>query len=118
MPFDWMEFVALAKKLKDENNEASHRSAISRVYYGVFCTARNYLETLQTSSRYREGTVHSTVWLAFRNKGGHTHRAIGIEGDRLCKMRTAADYDDNVKNLNLKSSEAFLIADKILQCLR
>jgi hypothetical protein len=47
MPFDWKEYLALARALQQQagsapNPEAVFRSALSRAYYGAFCYARNY----------------------------------------------------------------------------
>lgn len=38
--FDWNEFKTLAEKLKDEKDEASQRTAISRLYYAIYWKAR------------------------------------------------------------------------------
>jgi len=39
MPFDWNEYLALARRLAAAGDEASKRSAISRAYYFVFNSA-------------------------------------------------------------------------------
>ena len=36
MPFDWNEYLVLARQLATAGDEASKRSAISRAYYFVF----------------------------------------------------------------------------------
>jgi len=44
MPFDWNTYKDLAEELRLRNDEASKRSAISRLYYSVYWKARNLLE--------------------------------------------------------------------------
>jgi hypothetical protein len=49
MPFDWREYLNLARQLaglqgSDYSQEAVERSAVSRAYYAAFCWARNYAE--------------------------------------------------------------------------
>lgn len=47
MPFDWNQYLILAKSLSGDddamcNDESYDRSAVSRAYYAAFCLARNY----------------------------------------------------------------------------
>ena len=43
--FDWNDFKTLAEELRQRNDEAAQRTAISRVYYAVYWRARNFLES-------------------------------------------------------------------------
>jgi hypothetical protein len=43
MPFDWKEYLSLAKELAKCNDEAALRFAISPAYYAAFCIVRNHL---------------------------------------------------------------------------
>ena len=40
MTFEWVNFQRIADELADKDDEAAIRSAISRYYYAVFCSAR------------------------------------------------------------------------------
>ena len=43
MPFDWNDYARLADELSKREDEASLRTAISRLYYSVYHQARDYL---------------------------------------------------------------------------
>jgi uncharacterized protein (UPF0332 family) len=117
VPFEWADFVTLAQQLRDQDGEASHRSAISRAYYGVFCQARNHLEKQDKTSKYRDGDVHSNVWRAYDNRG-RTYKAVGTSGRRLRELRNKVDYDDDIEKLEDKLIQTFSEVDKILQYLQ
>ncbi|HZS45376.1 MAG TPA: hypothetical protein VFC63_09765 [Blastocatellia bacterium] len=116
MPFDWSDYISLAEQLKNQSSEACQRSAISRLYYGIFCSARNFLETNELT--YREGDIHSKVWNAFKNQGRQTHKAVAVAGMRLRDLRNAADYVDEINKLDEKLALAFLEANKLLLYLK
>lgn len=42
--FNWIEYLDLAHDLSEQNSERSQRSAISRAYYAIFCSCRNWLK--------------------------------------------------------------------------
>jgi uncharacterized protein (UPF0332 family) len=42
--FDWDDFLVLAKELAQNNDEASLRTSISRIYYAVYWKVRIQLE--------------------------------------------------------------------------
>jgi len=50
VPFDWREYVQLARKLAGESvtciAEAEYRSGVSRAYYGAYCYAQARLPAL------------------------------------------------------------------------
>ncbi len=116
MTFDWEEYYALAVRLRQEKDEAAQRSAISRVYYSVFCQARNYLqeEGFQISSM-GPGS-HRQVWVTFLNQG-RTLRGISAKGERLHRNRIKADYLDEIAGLNSLVKDSFEVADIILHYL-
>lgn len=41
--FNWCDFYNFADTFSDSNNSAELRSAISRMYYAIFCKSRDYI---------------------------------------------------------------------------
>ena len=117
MPFDWNDYYLLAERLKQGDEEASRRSAISRAYYSVYRQARNYLVICGVNIP-ETGSVHKFVWNHYRSAGGKTFSAIGINGDRLHRNRTRADYDNEVESLNESVGESFRYATNVLFYLK
>jgi uncharacterized protein (UPF0332 family) len=116
MPFDWGNYYALAESLRTSPEESCLRSAISRVYYSVYCQARNLLiEEWDLVIRDTE-SAHSKVWRFYREKGG-TFAAIGRTGTKLFANRVNADYDDEIERLDELVIESFRYADNVLTYL-
>ena len=116
MPFDWNDYYSLAVDLRASPNEDCLRSAISRVYYSVYCQARNYL-IAQCGLVIRDNnSVHSVVWNFYKTRGG-TFSAIGLTGRKLHSNRVDADYKDELERLDDLVEESFQFADKVLSYL-
>jgi uncharacterized protein (UPF0332 family) len=111
MPFDWTEYARLAEELRTGGDEASLRTAISRMYYSVFHQARDYLlsEGIQLS---RADSSHKVVWNGYKNLGGSC-RAVGLNGERLNDNRTRADYENPLKSIEKLVEETFRMAENI-----
>ena len=98
MSFDWAEYLALARHLLQPGTttvsaEAALRCAISRSYYAVFCSARNYLRDrglYQPTYDYKD---HGRVPKSMTNHG-FPHLATDM--NRLRQRRIAADYQDSI----------------------
>jgi uncharacterized protein (UPF0332 family) len=71
------------------NDEAAHRSAISRAYYAAFHTARAYLEHHELEID-RSGGAHRQIQRVFQA----IDAAIRQDLLRLHEWRKDADYDD------------------------
>jgi hypothetical protein len=76
MPFDWSAYRTVAETLKDDADEASQRSAISRAYYCAYHQALNhlaehhsFLRSRKTGRRTTRSGVNSVV------KGHHTGKS-------------------------------------------
>ncbi len=117
MSFDWAEYYALAKRLRQENSEAAHRSAISRAYYAVFCQARDYLKGQGVVLSTLGPSSHKQVWGEFKQRG-RTHRSIWISGDKLHYNRIQADYENEIERLDLLVNESFEVAERALYYLK
>jgi hypothetical protein len=92
MPFDWNNFLVLARELAARNDASSRRSAISRAYYFVFNTAFERAE-LTAGPMPRGERFHEWCWKKYQATPDHSCRQLGISGDRLLKARVKADYE-------------------------
>lgn len=114
MPFEWAEYLDLAKRLsRDDGGEAEFRTAISRAYYAVFCKARNRL-IANGSSIPKDALAHEQVWREYRAAASNIMNNIGINGDRLRKKRKTADYDDQITRVKEETELAISTADNVL----
>lgn len=109
MGFAWREYLTLATELAERSEqEAALRTAISRAYYAVFCTARARLAEPSL------GTAHRGVWDAYRNAGDRNRRSIGNRGDRLRRLRQRADYDAVFPGLAGETKRVLYMAAELL----
>jgi hypothetical protein len=90
MAFDWNNFLTLAEQLAQDNDEASQRTAIGRAYYAVFNVA---CERAIQNCGQPIGSKHAWCWDQYRQNANRQCRLLGIEGDRLKKLRQKADYE-------------------------
>jgi len=115
-PFDWLEYLELAKQLSsDKDKEAAMRSAISRAYYAAFnqvkahCIAHNIYIPRSTES-------HQVVWDNF--KEGRTLRGVYTNGDLLKQKRVHADYkSEPIERLEDTVKQAIRYAENVLHYL-
>jgi hypothetical protein len=90
MAFDWNNFLTLAEQLAQDNDEASQRTAIGRAYYAIFNVA---CERAIQNCGQPVGPKHAWCWTQYRRNPNRRCRQIGLEGDRLKKLRNKADYE-------------------------
>jgi uncharacterized protein (UPF0332 family) len=116
MSFDWNEYATLAEELSRRDNEASLRTAISRIYYSTYHEAKTYLldEGIQLST---SDSSHKIIWNGYKNMG-RSCRSVGLNGERLFDNRKKADYESEVGNINQLVEESFIIARNILVYLK
>lgn len=117
MPFDWANYTTLANSLRAQPDEASQRTAISRLYYSTFHQARLYLESEGVAFSQMGPGTHRQVWDEFMRRG-RSHRPIGVQGLRLQANRVSADYDDQVANFDELVEESFEVSSKMLIYLK
>ena len=87
--FDPQEFLRVADSLvSQDTSEASLRTAVGRIYYAVFLTAR---ETLGVSGRSR---IHGRVIGELRRRD----RYAGGQLEKLEGLRVVADYQLDVRS--------------------
>jgi uncharacterized protein (UPF0332 family) len=124
MKFDWSEYFNLAKELAETSKEAELRSAVSRAYYSAFCLARNYLRDIQQYPKlWRQKTddinAHQYVAEKFIYNQSKSQIMIEIGKDltRLRIMRSKADYEDTIFNLQKEARTALMLAKNIISAL-
>jgi hypothetical protein len=113
MAFDWRDYETLASSLR-KGDEASQRSAISRLYYSVLHRARLKLEATDPAFIFSEDRPsHQQVWDTYLKKG-RTFNSIGNKGKQLKRNRELADYYSEIKRLDDVVEESFQTAKSIL----
>lgn len=96
---DWFAYYRLAKEWAeadwpDEDWEAYRRSAVSRAYYAMYCTARDKLHDAGRYNPSKCESKHLHVWKTYKEDREYPEREnIGRVGDRLRRARIKADYD-------------------------
>jgi len=116
--FAWSDYLTLAERLAAEtSDEASLRSAISRAYYAVFCTARQLLPPGQ--QRPPPGrSSHEWVWAQYTNPtNDEPSRYVGATGANLKRNRQKADYDAQIARLGAVVTESIATARELLGAL-
>ena len=111
MIFDWNDFRRLAEELRQKEDEASKRTAISRLYYALYWQERNLLEDEGFIYRQNEQS-HQQVWQELKRRG-MTHRAVAFSGLELRDRRVEADYFEEIENIQKLTNSAFEIAEKM-----
>ena len=116
MLFDWNTYKDLADELRLREDEASKRSAISRLYYSVYWKARISLEKENPHFRVSADNSHAVVWRSFLDKG-ITKRTIFNNGQQLKKYRQWADYDSEIPELEETVEDSFILAERLIKTL-
>ena len=99
---DWFLYYDLAQEWRRQDGDAYKRSAVSRAYYAMFCTARNELmDNIDDEYSPPEcGSEHKYVWDSYKeDRHPRGTRQIGVLGNRMRRYRNSADYDDVIVNL-------------------
>ena len=94
--FDWKKFVLLGKMLCDIKTEESIRTAISRLYYGIFGIVRRYLINVKHKYYLEEHSskVHRHVSNELKHSDDSNEKELLKILNRLRVFRNHADYDD------------------------
>lgn len=115
--FDWNDFKTLAEELRQRNDEAAQRAAISRIYYAVYWRARNFLESEGFILRQYEAS-HVQIWNEYKQKVGQTNKAVGKSGSELHRFRVQADYVADIKDIKQVTNDSFKLAENVLAYLQ
>jgi hypothetical protein len=117
MPFGWSAYRAVAETLKDNADEASQRSAISRAYYCAYHQALNHLAEHHSFQISEDRPAHDQVWREFSGKG-LSYREVWNKGDKLKKLRVDADYRSGAVIGIDATVMALKLADRVVECLQ
>jgi uncharacterized protein (UPF0332 family) len=120
MPFDWKQYLTLAKTLSQAvTDEASLRSAVSRSYYSAFKLASERAELNGYREKFDEtGSSHQLLWdLYGRNANSNDCRRLAFLGPRMKRRRVKADYKSVYPQLTDEVRFAIQDADECVALL-
>jgi uncharacterized protein (UPF0332 family) len=116
-PFDWAEYLELAERLVAwRGDPAAERSAISRAYYAAFHNAKAYFLLKGGRLTFR-GEDHGTVADWFKDSVDRDLRKIGLDVERLRRLRRIADYDERFAHLSSEAQAAVTLARRTLEVI-
>lgn len=104
---DWFSYFGLAQEWAGEEGEAHKRSAVSRAYYAMFCTARDALG--DDFNPPKCGSSHLYLWEKYKENA--ELRQIGVLGNRLKKYRVRADYCTIIVDVELSDLVEYAMID-------
>ena len=121
--FDWQQFLNLARELVGQptptaSGEARKRTAISRAYYSAHHSARQFVEQHPPTAIGPGGMAHGDVWRWFKDQDVQALKEVGLDLDRLYKMRGKADYKAVVPRLDHLVSTSILMAEEVHRSLK
>jgi len=90
--FDWSEYLALARELANRSDEASLRSALSRIYYFVYHLAMDRANS-NGFALFPGEAAHKQLWRNFIESPDPECRSLGLIAGRLKEKRERADYN-------------------------
>ena len=101
MSFPWIEYLTLAEALVQArgtfaHDEACCRAAISRAYYAAYGATRNHARDGEGLALHQTSGDHRRVILHYQRTADRAHQEIAELLFRLRRLRTRADYDDQM----------------------
>lgn len=123
MTFPWGEYLGVAEALLQHRGTFAHeeaccRASMSRVYYAVFGTVRNYAMAREGLQLWGTARDHQDVQHHFEQGPRPEHRTIGYWLMVLRDARNQADYDETVPNVVRQAEEAVECARDAFGALR
>lgn len=119
MPFDWNDYLRLAKKLiaAQDADDAALRSAVSRAYYCVFNLAM-YRARLASYRPKDDASSHDQLWSLYqRNVESDACKEVYLFGSRLKRRRVNADYRTVYTSLRAEAEGAVEDAEACIKLL-
>jgi hypothetical protein len=125
MPFDWVEYLALARFLHGQagsgtSPEAAHRGSVSKAYYAAFNYARQY------ATRFLGFVPRTRVEDRSQDHGRlrahliqRRRRRVGDTLHGLRDLRNDCDYVDDLSGVDLSqiAADAIAAAEYVFQSL-
>jgi hypothetical protein len=94
MPFNWENYINIAKELFEGHSEAHFRSSISRAYYGIY-----NIVVVAVKEKYKEYNIedenHGNLFKFLISREDADDVFIGAMLDKLRINRNKADYNSN-----------------------
>ena len=116
-PFNWEEFLELAERLVAwRGDPAAERSAISRACYAAFHKGKAYFLARGGSLTF-QGEDHGAVADWFKNSVNRDLRKIGLDIERLRRLRRIADYDERFAHLASEAQAAVTLARRTVDAI-
>ena len=97
MPFDWREFLIIAHELRNHTSEGAQRTCLGRAYYYVYNLGLGKARTLNFSEQMPN--LHKKLWDWCQRQQDPDIKKMGLTGNRMKSLRTAADYNDSILDL-------------------
>jgi hypothetical protein len=122
MSFDWLEYLALAEELTGNapsapiTTEARQRASVSRAYYAVFVSARNFARD-KHSAKFDADKAHAKLPDWFMARPDDESKQIGSDLHRLRLDRNKADYSDVIQGLPETAKRSLTLARQIKTAL-
>jgi uncharacterized protein (UPF0332 family) len=120
MSFDWTLYIEIARKLiavkANGLDEARFRTAIGRSYYGVFCIAREFVESSKPTPLDPK-FIHWQVINALEGSDHPLQRKIGANLKRLKRQREDCDYKKDCTVREQDAEQAYTVATRVLENL-
>jgi uncharacterized protein (UPF0332 family) len=111
-PFNWNEYLNLARILSANGDEASQRTATSRAYYAAFHAA-----TLHAKHNGYAERSHSRLWKMYSSDSEINARRISTLGYQMKKAREDADYVAAVPRISDIMTQQLADANKLAALL-
>jgi len=111
--FNWLQYLSLASQMVAQPGEEYARSATSRAYYGVFCTAREALQARRGQRFQSQGSVHLQVINALKGDPNPSIATLGRDMDRLRRERNRADYEGAQPFSEWRAQKSLVLARSI-----
>jgi uncharacterized protein (UPF0332 family) len=113
---EWSTYLDLARELAEQESDAKKRSAVSRAYYAMYCTARDKLQGIGDFEPPSCGSDHFYLWNRLA-KEPYYSTSVRDLGMRLRDARVEADYENYIHNLPHFAESAILDAEELEQAL-
>jgi len=109
------ELAERAGELVGHEAEARQRSAVSRAYYAMYCTARDKLNIVGDFNPPC-GSDHIYLWKVFAEEPYRSNSVRDL-GQRLRGARVQADYENFISNLPHFVQGAIMDAEELQEAL-
>jgi hypothetical protein len=121
MPFDWKDFLSVARHLNNQaaassEPESFFRSAVSRAYFGAYCHARNYAKDYLNFVPREDADDQGRLRAHLKGK---RRKGDGDRLEQLRQLRNEADYLNNLPWTDAAATvvSALISADRVFQSL-